>query len=98
MIISPPPNTKEREEYDLLDLKNLFQQCQSLGISKDIEIRKYVCELKETAGKEIFCEKFAKFIMLVEQKTIGVDDSDLNYFKYHNCHSEDDFDTFMQNE
>lgn len=76
MIIVPPLNTRERAESDLNDLKNTFIRCQDLGISKDIQIRKYVCKLKEAAGKEGFSEMFRDFFTLVETKRHHIDVSD----------------------
>lgn len=76
MIIVPPLNTVERAESDLSDLKKTFIRCQDLGISKDIEIRKYVCKLKEAAGKEAFCEMFYDFYILVERRGYQIEFSD----------------------
>ncbi|KRH92116.1 hypothetical protein M153_11486000412 [Pseudoloma neurophilia] len=87
MIILPPVNTLERAEYDLKDLKKLFMRCQKLGISKDIEIRKNVCELKESAGKEGFCIMFVKFYNLVETKSkkiYGIDDCNSEMANFEN--------------
>lgn len=71
MIISPPINTNERQTHDLHDLKKIFQYCRSIGISKDIEIRKNICTLKEFAGKESFLELFANFFKLIEKKQMA---------------------------
>lgn len=68
MIIPPPLNTKERIDFDLNDLKNIFVRCQALGISKDIKIRKCICALKECAGKEEFVRKFLDLSIFVEEK------------------------------
>ncbi|ELQ74444.1 hypothetical protein THOM_2624 [Trachipleistophora hominis] len=68
MIIPPPLNTKERTEFDLNDLKSIFVRCQTLGISKDINIRKRICVLKECAGREEFMKEFLDLSLFVEEK------------------------------
>lgn len=83
MLIPPPFNTQERKEFDLLDLKGLFFRCQTLGISKNIEVRKCVCVLKDCAGKEEFQDKIFDLSIFIEEKRKEIEKK--KEIEFNNC-------------
>lgn len=74
MFLPPKPNTKERREFDLNDLRVYYLICEDLGIADEESIQKSFYYLMKWAGQDKFNKETAilrKYIMEVRKNKSG---------------------------